>query len=165
MDTGRTRKATSQQAISEWLARSQQEPTLAWREWADGGVALLPLGRVFVTPRLPAELVQTAVATSDPQEVAARLAQRLDGPVIYDGRTMGGIYYPLMRWADGTLWEHQDAPLLADGAYLGVPRIDRLAPPGTHWLVAPRHVDDLCEPAAVDALLTLACTTARGAEQ
>lgn len=156
----------SERAISEWLARAQQEPALAWREWSDGGVALLPLGRTFVAPRLSETLVYAAVETSEPQAVAARLVRLLDGPVIFDARTMGGTFYPLMRWQGRPVWEHQDAaPLLADGTYLGVPRVSRLKPPGTYWVVPPRHVGDLCEQAAVDALITLACTAARGTEQ
>ncbi|MFE0133623.1 hypothetical protein ACFWY6_18945 [Streptomyces sp. NPDC059037] len=65
----------------------------------------------------------------------------------------------------GQVWEHQRvAPLLAKGTYLGVPRIGR-KPPGTHWAVPPRRAGDLCEPAAVEVLITLACTAARQAEQ
>jgi hypothetical protein len=150
---------------AEWLARAQQEPAYAWHEWAVTGVALLPLGRRFVAPRLSESLVHAAATSSDPDAVTARLVQ-LDGPVIFDGRMMGGTFYPLMRPLFGRVWQHQDAaPLLAEGTYLGVPRFDRLTPPGTYWAVPPRAVGDLCEPAAVDALITRACTTAREAER
>lgn len=158
---------TQQSERAEWLARSQQEPAQAWREWSPcgGGVAMLPLGRRFVAPRLPEELVYAAVETSEPQAVAARLAKAL-GPVIFDGRAMGGTYYALMGLQDGRVWEHEGvAPLLGRGTYLGVPRLDRLKPPGTYWVVPPRHVGDLCEPSAVDAFITLACTAARETER
>lgn len=162
MDT----KQTSDTAISEWLARTQQEPALAWHEWADHHVALLPLGQKFVAPRLPEALVHAVVGTVEPMKVATTLEQLLDGPVIYDGATMGGTYYPLMRWNDQQVWEHQAvAPCLGAGTYLGVPRLDRWKPPGTHWIVPPRFVGDLCEPAAVDAFITRACTADRETER
>ncbi|MEU4998178.1 hypothetical protein [Streptomyces sp. NPDC021622] len=159
MDTQQTERA------AEWLARAQQEPGHAWHEWAETGVALLPLGRRFVAPRLAEALVHAAVGTRAPGAVATCLEELLDGPVIYDDRTMGGTYYPLMGLLRGQVWKHQAvAPLLAEGTYLGVPRIGR-KPPGTQWAVPPRRAGDLCEPAAVDALITLACTAARQAEQ
>ncbi|MEV6756922.1 hypothetical protein [Streptomyces sp. NPDC051214] len=152
--------------IAEWLARAQQNPAQAWREWSEGGVALLPLGSRFVASRLSEELVHAAAGRSEPQPVAACLEQLLDGPVIYDNRTMGGTYYPLMRCQSRTSWKYQHiAPLLAVGTYLGVPRLGRLRPPGTFWVVPPREVGDVCEPAAVGDLITLACTTVRDAER
>lgn len=155
MDTQKAEQA------AEWLARAQQEPGYAWHEWAVTGVALLPLGRRFVAPRLAESLVHAAAASSDPDAVAARLGELLDGPVIFDGRMMGGTFYPLMRPLFGRVWEHQEAaPLLAEGSYLGVPRFNRLKGPGPYWAVPPRAVGDLCEPAAVDALITRACTAA-----
>ncbi|MEU1149576.1 hypothetical protein ACFYO9_33505 [Streptomyces sp. NPDC005863] len=140
-------------AISDWLARSLQEPAQAWREWAATGVALLPCGRRFDAVRLPERLVHSAVRSTDPKVVAARLTQSLDGPVIYDGRTMGGTYYTLTRRRRKGTWRHQDvAPWLGVDFYLGVPRLNRTEPPGTHWVVAPRFEGDLCEPLAVKAL-------------
>ncbi|MGW7085002.1 hypothetical protein ACWGH2_16135 [Streptomyces sp. NPDC054871] len=124
-------------------------------------MALLPLGRKFVAARLPESLVYAAAGTVAPQEVAECLSRAL-GPVIFDNRTMGGTYYALMRGQDGQVWEHDGAaPLLGHGTYLGVPRLDKVTPPGTYWVVPPRRVGDLCEPSAVDAFITLACTTAR----
>lgn len=161
MDTQRDNR------ISEWLARAQQEPALAWREWSrcGSGVAILPLGRRFVAPRLPEALVYAAAGTLNMQGAAEYLAPL--GPVIFDGRAMGGTYYPLMRWQDDMPpWEHQDiAPLLSHGAYLGVPRIGSRQPPGPYWAVPPHDVGHLCEPDAVGALVILACTAAREAEQ
>ncbi|MEV0526065.1 hypothetical protein AB0I66_21750 [Streptomyces sp. NPDC050439] len=158
--------AQHRQRAAEWLARAQQQPAHAWREWSEVGVAILPLGRRFVAPRLSEELVHSAVGSRTPGEVAAGLEQLLDGPVIFDGRSMGGTYYPVMRPHRRDVWEHQDvAPLLAEGTFLGVPRLDRREPPGTFWAVPPRAVGDLCEPDAVDALITLACIAARGTEQ
>lgn len=152
----------SKALIAEWLARAQRNPAQAWREWSETGVALLPLGRRFVAPRLSEKVVYAAVGSHAPGEVTAGLEQLLDGPVIFDGRSMGGTYYPVMRPLTGSAWEHQDvAPLLVEGTFLGVPRLDRLEPPSTYWAVPPRTAGDLCEPAAVDALITLAYAEAR----
>ncbi|MGB8941124.1 MAG: hypothetical protein WCD21_12955 [Streptomyces sp.] len=157
---------TQSERAAEWLARAQEHPAHAWHEWSETGVALLPLGRRFVAPRLAERLVHAALGNVEQQEIPLRLGQLLDGPVIYDGRTMGGTYYPVMRPLRDAVWEHQDlAPLLAEGTFLGVPRLDRVEPDGTHWAVPPRHAGDLCEPTAVDGLITLACAAARGAEQ
>jgi hypothetical protein len=120
----------SDRAIFEWLARTQQAPAQAWREWSDGGVALLPLGRRFAAARLPEELVYAAVGATKPQEVAALLVPFLDGPVIYDGQTMGGTYYALMERRNRPVWEHQD---IAGRRHL--PRRTQARPPQ-----AARHV-------------------------
>ncbi|MEU6002602.1 MULTISPECIES: hypothetical protein [unclassified Streptomyces] len=152
--------------ISEWLARSQQEPAQAWHEWSTdgGGVALLPLGHRFVAPRLPEALVYAAAGSVDLQEVTKYLTKAL-GPVIFDNRAMGGTYYALMQCQDGLVWEHEEiAPLLGHGTYLGVPRMDRRKPPGTYWVVPPRHAGHLCEVSAVDALVTLGSAAVQGAE-
>lgn len=155
--------AQQRERAAEWLARAQQQPAHAWHEWSETGVAMLPLGRRFVAPRLSEELGHAALGGRHaPAEVASVLMQFLDGPVIFDGRSMGGTYYPLMRPLGASVWEHQDvAPLLAEGTFLGVPRLDRLEPPGTYWAVPPRAAGDLCEPAAVDALITLAYAASR----
>ncbi|MFG2503637.1 hypothetical protein ACGFSB_36175 [Streptomyces sp. NPDC048441] len=151
---------------AEWLARAQQQPQYAWNAWSRTGVAVLPLGPRFVTSRLSEKLVYAAVGSSAPGEVAVGLERLLNGPVIFDGRRMGGTYYPLMSPLGEAVWEHQDvAPLLAEGTYLGVPRLDRREPPGTFWVVPPRTVGDVCEPDAVRALIALACTATRETEQ
>ncbi|MFD4631435.1 hypothetical protein ACFVYR_21320 [Streptomyces sp. NPDC058284] len=110
--------------------------------------------------------MRAAVRSTDPEVVAARLAQQLDGPVIYDGRTMGGTYYALTRRRRKGTWRHQDvAPWLGVDTFLGVPRLDRTEPPGTHWVVVPRFEGDLCEPLAVEALSRIGRSAEEGAEQ
>ncbi|WP_369217251.1 hypothetical protein [Streptomyces flavofungini] len=141
-------------AVADWLARSQRAPELAAREWTETGVALLPLGRRFDAARLPQALVQVAVGVTVPHETAVRVARLLDGPVIYDDRAMGGTYYALMRPPGFRTWEHQAvAPCLSHGTFLGVPRLDRVEPPGTYWVAPPKFAGDLCEPATVAAVV------------
>lgn len=142
--------------VDNWLADAQPAPERARREWEAGGVALLPLGQAFVAPRLPEALVHAAVGTADPEEVAERLEHQLHGPVIHDDRTLNATYYALMQQRDRQAWKHQDvAPLLGQGTYLGVPRLDRREPPGTYWVVPPRFTGDLCAPKHVAALIAL----------
>ncbi|MFG2496805.1 hypothetical protein ACGFSB_01085 [Streptomyces sp. NPDC048441] len=117
-------------------------------------MALLPLGSRFVAARLPEALAYAAVLAAEPEEVAERLEQRLQGPVIFDGRTMGGTYYALMEPRDRPAWKHQDvAPLLGRGTYLGLPKLTRREPPGMYWVVPPRFTGDLCTPEHVAALI------------
>lgn len=136
---------TSTDAVSNWLAHAQEEPAQAWREWRARGVAVLPLGRRFDAVRIPEAIVHAALGTAAPREVAEHLARRLMGPVIYDGRTMGGTYYALTQPRAACRWPHADkAAWLGHGTYLGVPRPERTQPPGTHWVVPPQADGTLC---------------------
>lgn len=143
-------------ALSAWFAHSQPAPDRAFREWEETGVALLPLGSCFDAVRLPEALVRAATGVTAPQDITTRLSWLIEGPVIYDGRTLGGSYYALTKSCRTRIWKHQDTtPRLSHGTYLGVPRLDRTEPPGTYWIVLPRFVGDLCEPAAVAAVVNL----------
>ena len=142
--------------ISEWLARAHPVPQQARSEWSNQGVALLPLGGLFAAVRLPGELVYAAVGYEEPDQVTAALEEWLHGPVIHDHRNTGATYYALINWGAGVIQQmeqDEDAPCLGQGAYLGVPRLDRREPPGTYWVVPPRHDGDLCRPAAVRSLI------------
>ncbi|MEV5975775.1 hypothetical protein [Streptomyces sp. NPDC052114] len=142
-------------AITDWFACTLQTPEQARREWADTGIALLPLGHRFDAVRLPDALVHASVGSTAAEEVSRRLGQLLRGPVIYDGRTMGGTYYALIRPIERSVWRHQDiAPRLGTDTYMGVPRLTRTEPPGTYWVVRPRFQGDLCDLPAVESLVT-----------
>lgn len=140
--------------ITGWLARAHTAPAQARTEWSHHGVALLPLGGLFASVRLPGHLVHAAVGSEDPGHLATVLSKWLHGPVIHDHRTAGPTYYALIQWHAGLVWDCGDiAPCLQDGTYLGVPRFDRRQPPGTYWVVAPRYEGDLCRPQAVRELV------------
>ncbi|CAM5718540.1 hypothetical protein SALBM135S_02764 [Streptomyces alboniger] len=127
---------------------------------------MLRLGRRFDAVRLPEALVHAAVETKAAEDVAIRLARRLDGPVIYDGRAMGGTYYALMRSHGAPVWEHEDtAPRLSAGSYLGVPRPGHIRPPGIYWVVPPRFEGHLCERTRVAALVVAGWNASEGAKQ
>ncbi|WP_048573120.1 hypothetical protein [Streptomyces leeuwenhoekii] len=153
-------------AIAEWLARSHSTPEHVWREWDAQGVALLPLGERFAAVRLPAGTVHAAVDSEDRDRVAAALGERLGGSIIHDRRVAGGTYYALIQAYAGFAWAYGDAAVcLGHGTYLGVPRIDRQQPPGTHWVIPPRYEGDLCAPRAIIDLVETGCSRLAAREE
>ncbi|MFD5700632.1 hypothetical protein [Streptomyces lasiicapitis] len=141
-----------QRRITTWLARTHPLPQQAHAEWAFRGVALLPLGRRFDAIRVPTERVHAAVGSSDPDVVAATLAEWLDGPVIRDTRHSNGAYYVLVR--PGAQWDGAEEYLGKD-TYLGVPRIGDVTMLAA-WVVQPRHPGNVCDVAHLRALLATA---------
>ncbi|MFI8889544.1 putative ATP-grasp-modified RiPP [Streptomyces paradoxus] len=140
--------------VSEWLARTHPDPERVWTEWATQGVALLPLGRRFGAVRMPSEIVHAALQCEDQDRVGAELGRLLGGGIIFDRRVAGGTYYALVEGHARLAWGDDDAvTCLGRGTYLGVPRIDRRQPPGTYWVVPPRHEGELCPSRAVLDLL------------
>lgn len=149
-------RATLDGYITGWLTRTlpPDKRDQAHTEWADRGVALLPLGGRFSAVRLPERLVHAAVGSTDLTTVTAELAARLQGPVIRDSLAVGVPYYALIQWHAGIVWDgNDDTPCLGDGVHLGVPRLTRVRPPGTYWLLPPRHEGDLCRFDAVQQLI------------
>ncbi|WP_340378699.1 hypothetical protein U5640_28280 [Streptomyces sp. SS7] len=139
---------------SEWLARAHPVPERAHAEWSHQAVALLPLGTSFAAVRLSGALVHAALGCEEASRVAFALRERLQGPVIHDHRTAGPTYYVLIQWHAGLVWDYGDtAPCLYGDTYLGVPRLDRVEPPGTYWVVPPRYDGDLCTPQLVRELV------------
>ncbi|SOD86305.1 hypothetical protein [Streptomyces sp. Ag109_G2-15] len=152
MDT----QAALDRAIATWLARAHPAPERARSEWAIQGVALLPLGDRFAAVRVPADVVHAAVASSDRDQVAAALGEKLGGSIIYDSRVAGGTYYALIQGHAGLVWAYDDiATCLGHGTYLGVPRLDQQQPPGTYWVIPPRYEGDLCAPRTIIPLIEL----------
>ncbi|MFI8104293.1 hypothetical protein [Streptomyces sp. NPDC086023] len=108
-------------AVSDWLAQSHDQPRQAHAEWAERGIAVLPTGGVFGAVRIPESLVRAAVESADNDHVGYVLADRLNGPVIHDGR--GRNYYALLRPEDRLAWD-TTAPgveYLPPRTHLGVP--------------------------------------------
>lgn len=144
---------------TEWLLRAADDPGTAVREWRTQGVAVLRCGRTFAAIRIPADLVHAALGTSDPAAVADRLPDALGGPAIWDGPEMP--VYALIQPHAGLVWDGaNDTPCLGQDTsltqYLGVPALDRLTPPGPHWVVPPRGDEQLCRPSVVRAFITRA---------
>ncbi|MFD7990723.1 hypothetical protein [Streptomyces mexicanus] len=148
-------------AVEHWLLSTHPRPRQARAEWAQHGVALLPLGTLFSAVRIPGPLVQAIAATTDPQELDAFLEDALDGgPVISDPG--GNRYYALVpasvprTWrAAVDDWRTQDVDVLGRGSYLGVPRVDAVEyrPLGTYWSVPMPSAAVLCPPLTVARLI------------
>ncbi len=139
-------------AVDRWLSQAQAAPEQAWREWRDGGVALLPCGNRFCAIRIPTQLVHAAVGTSEQPAVDTALSAALDGPVIRD--EAGQHDYALIETIPRRDWPfQQDAPLLGHGTYLGVPKTEREGSSRTHWVVPPRFPGNLCSLRAVEELV------------
>ncbi|MEV7197508.1 hypothetical protein AB0N81_37820 [Streptomyces sp. NPDC093510] len=142
-------------AAFDLLARAQDAPQQAHREWMETGIALLPLGKRFNSVCLPARLVHAATGTDDLELVAVTLAHLLRGPVIHNRPQRQ--YYALTTPFPPARWEYPDeAPMLGTGHFLSVPASDLTGPTGLYWAVRPRMVGDLCPVQSVAALLTIA---------
>ncbi|RST03105.1 hypothetical protein EF910_21190 [Streptomyces sp. WAC07149] len=111
--------------MADWLAASHPNPRQAWTEWTDHGVAVIPVGQTFGAVRIPEAVVHAAVESTDPDDIAFALAERLDGPVIHDGR--GRNFYPLLRPEDRLDWRTsaRGVECLAPRTHLGVPAVNR----------------------------------------
>lgn len=141
---------TIETAVSRWLASSLGDPSSALQDWQDGRPAIVRSGVKFDAVRMPQELVHAAAASSAGDVIAATLAEILDGPVIRDPYSW---FYALVPPQTTETWLSPRATVLGRGAWLGVPRVDRTAPPGVHWAVPPVRVGWLCTPTAVAELL------------
>ncbi|MFD5700639.1 hypothetical protein [Streptomyces lasiicapitis] len=140
-------------AIADWLARAHPAPRQAMSEWSNHGIALLPLGERFDAIRVPGRLVHAAVGSDQAEVVEQALADWLCGPVIRDTRTGSGCYYVLV--APDAVWEGP-GDRLRTGTYLAVPRIGKKVSPVTYWAVPPQRRGQLCDPAHLAALLSMA---------
>ncbi|MGW6526801.1 hypothetical protein [Streptomyces venezuelae] len=152
-------------AAFDWLARAQDEPRKARLEWAEQGIALLPLGTRFNSVCLPASLVYEAVGTGDLNTVAATLAELLGGPVIHN--RVQHRYHALVECSPTQRWmrEYSEAPMLGIGHHLSVPASDLRGPTGLYWAVRPRIVGDLCPVRSVAALVHIARSESRRGPQ
>ncbi|WP_409239833.1 hypothetical protein [Streptomyces sp. PA5.6] len=150
-----------QSAVFDWLARSQAAPHQAHREWAERGIALLPLGKRFNTVTLPARLVHSGVGTDDLDAVATTLAELFCGPVIHNRPQHQ--YSALVAPCPTPRWPYpEEAPMLGAGDFLSVPACDLTGPTGLYWAVRPCIVGDLCPVQSVAALVSIARSKSGG---
>ncbi|MET7363797.1 hypothetical protein ABZS76_35870 [Streptomyces sp. NPDC005562] len=146
---------TKEAAAFDWLARAQREPRQAHREWAERGVALLPLGTRFNAVRLPARTVHAGAGTDDLRKVTETLAELFCGPVIHSRPQHA--YYALTAPQPTARWVYPDeAPMLGAGHFLSIPAPDLRGPYGLYWAVRPRIVGDVCAVPSVAALVHIA---------
>ncbi|MFF1381650.1 hypothetical protein [Streptomyces sp. NPDC058308] len=151
-------------AAFDWLARAQQEPHQAHREWQERGIALLPLGKRFNSVCLPGRIVHAGIGADALDVVTRTLAELLGGPVIHNAPQ--NTYYALVEKGPTARWNYPDeAPMLGSGHFLSVPASDLRGPTGLHWAVRPRIVGDLCPVPSVAALVHIARGTLKGARR
>ena len=115
-----------------WLAGASDDPPQAHAEWAERGVAMLPLGRRFDAVRIPGVLVRAAF---DVKAVA-------DGPLVLDPHS--GSFYALVPPQTTETWACAFGTCLGRGSWLAVPHPDRIGPPGPHWAVRGEEPSSLC---------------------
>ncbi|WP_433547585.1 hypothetical protein ACQPZG_22790 [Streptomyces sp. CA-294286] len=142
----------SQAATAEWLARTHADPPTAHQEWQDQRLTVLPLGVRFDAVRIPVETLYAAILNIRPAAVSRLLEQLLGGPVVQDADRW---FYPLVPVGPAARWHSRAAEYLGQGAWLGVPQADQLAPPGAYWVVPVREPGRLCDLARVDELVAV----------
>jgi hypothetical protein len=146
------------QTISGWLASGHPSPSTALREWDSAArLAMIPLGHTFDAVRIPAELVHAAIRSVDQAVVEARLSQYFNGPVIHDPGFRR--YYALVPCDTARVAMPTGAECLSEGAWLGVPRWDRIdfdeETQASYWSVPLPRPGILCNAADVLDLVNL----------
>ncbi|MEV0112368.1 hypothetical protein AB0H77_03790 [Streptomyces sp. NPDC050844] len=158
--------ADRQLATEQWLLSTLDEENRnrARTEWAERGMALLPLGTLFSAVRIPGRMVLALADTTTPADADDFLDSSLfGGPVICDPR--GRRYYALVpgsmprTWSStANAWRALGVDLLGRDTVLGVPQVsaDEFEPGTPHasyWSVAMYSPGMLCEPLAVARLI------------
>ncbi|MFI1165678.1 hypothetical protein ACH4UM_19190 [Streptomyces sp. NPDC020801] len=150
-------------ATEHWLLSTHPKPkrALARAQWAEHGVALLPLGTLFSAVRIPGHLIIALTATMEAAQIDAFLENALNGgPVVCDPH--GPRYYALVPASMPTTWRQavddwrtQDVDCLGRGTYLGIPRLDAVEPrtAGSYWSVPMPSLAMLCAPLSVARLI------------
>jgi hypothetical protein len=134
------------EAVAAWLADSLNRPDDARKQWTDGHVALVALGRRFSAVRLADELVYALAADTDPATATTAL-RHLGGPVIHDPR--GRRFYALVPSSPPGPGLGRYATYLGLGTYIGAPRVGDNEPTGnltSYWAVPPTAPGALCDP-------------------
>ncbi|MEN8649622.1 hypothetical protein ABCR94_02955 [Streptomyces sp. 21So2-11] len=143
MHTRTTTTSATPNATADWLARALRIPSVAHAEWAERGVALLPLGERYDAVRIPAEVMRAARPDPLPDIL---------GPVVLD--PYASHFYALVPPGTTHSWRSPLARCLGRGAWLGVPHVERTQPPGLHWVAPMETAGALCSPTALSDLIS-----------
>jgi hypothetical protein len=146
-------------AAADWLAHAHVTEGAAHSEWATHRLAVLPLGVRFDAVRIPVEVLYAAILDVRPAGVSPLLEQLLGGPVIQDADRW---FYPLVPVGPAARWQFRAAAYLGKGAWLGVPQVTLLAPPGAYWVVPVREPGRLCDLARVAELVSVGAARLAG---
>ncbi|MEU3507712.1 hypothetical protein ABZ733_07250 [Streptomyces longwoodensis] len=150
-------------AVEHWLLSTlpnREARAKARAQWAEHGLAMLPLGGLMSAVRIPAALVQALARTVQPPAMDAFLADALDGGPVVCSMHGGWRYYALVpgrmprTWHDmAARWQGEDVDCLGRGAYLGVPPVDRTGydrgTRASYWSVPMESLGALCDPLVV----------------
>jgi hypothetical protein len=141
-------------AAQRWLAEAATDPEVADREWTQQGVALLTAGVTWDAVRAPYKALGPGLDHETTSDVLRRLLHdlRLSGLAFCDPYRPA-LYFLVPPGTDRR-WPADLAPqeveCLGGTApyiyHLGVSRVDRVAPPGPHWLMPPNGGDGQVEP-------------------
>ncbi|MEV8523239.1 hypothetical protein AB0451_03625 [Streptomyces sp. NPDC052000] len=148
-----TATTAEREAVATWLADSLNQPGDARRQWTDGHVALLALGRRFSAVRLTAELVY-AVAIIEDMAMATTVLHMMGGPVIHDPRNRR--FYALVPSSPPGQSLGPYATYLGLGNYVGVPRVGDTEPNEAHasyWAVPMKAPGALCDPIRLNSMV------------
>lgn len=127
----------------KWLYAAATSREVAASEWAGQGVALLTAGTMWDAVRVPYAVLDPNLER-DTAPARRRLNElQLAGPVFCDPYRL--YLYVLVPPSTDRQWPSTLAPagvvcLGGTRSYIhhvGVPRLDRTAPPGPHWLTPP----------------------------
>ncbi len=140
-------------AAEKWLYEAATVRETATQEWTTQGVALLTAGIMWDAVRVPySPLGADLDRDTDPDTLRRRLHElQVCGPVFCD--PYRPRLYVLVPPGTDRQWPRTLAPIGVECLggtrpyvhYVGVPRLDRIAPPGTYWVTPPdgtrRHAD------------------------
>lgn len=141
-------------AAEGWLFRAATHQQTAAKEWNQQGIALLTAGIVWDAVRVPyTPLGADLERDADPDHLRRRLAELgVIGPVFCD--PYRPFLYFLVPPGTDRVWPRDLAPAGVECMggtqpyihHVGVPRLDRTAPPGPYWLALPDDTGQLADP-------------------
>lgn len=150
-------------AVEHWLLSTlptREARAKARGQWAEHGLAMLPLGGLMSAVHVPAALVQALAHTVQPRGLDVFLAERLEGGPVACAMHGGWRYYLLVpgrtprTWhKEAVRWHKPGVGVLGRGAYLGVPPVDRTeynaGTRDSYWSVPMASLGELCDPLVV----------------
>ncbi|WP_327346018.1 hypothetical protein [Streptomyces europaeiscabiei] len=155
---GEDRRSTA--AMEAWMYQAARSRQAAVAEWTDQGVALLTAGIAWDAVRVPhAVLAPDLGRDTDPDTLRRLLAElELSGSVFCDP------YRPFLYFLVPPGTDQRWPRPLAAGVeclggtrpyihHVGVPRLDRLAPPGLYWLTLPQDTGRHADPQHLEQVL------------
>jgi hypothetical protein len=146
----------------DWLLAAAPHQGTAGSEWSQYGVAVLTAGVAWDAVRVPYEALDRSFAhDTTPVALRTRLAALHVRSAVFCDPRRPWVYLLVLPGSDA----HWPRDLTSAGVeclggsrpcvhHIGVPCVDRVAPPGPYWLCLPDRVDRQCaEPAALYEVL------------